>query len=242
MPKLNPHERLLVESGVNHYQVVGPGWVWVKPWQKSLLRFYVGSQSQGFTIDEVRTADNIPLNLTAQLLYQVEPALFSQSLLPNLPFLHGGVWQTILRWRSEYALRQMLLNYTWAELSRPGVQPRLERHLSQIVSEFVKVVGLKVQTFCLVKVELPTTLQRTLVQAEQDSLEPRGRAQLLQEYFKIFGTDLHRAMPYIIQWELMNTLRKIESTQLLLTDSALALNGHSANQPVYQLPLPFFPN
>lgn len=242
MPKLNPHERLLIESGVNHYQVVGPGRVWVKPWQKSLVQFYIGSQSQTLTFDEVRTADNIPLNLTVQLLYQVDPALFSQSLLPNLPFLHGGVWQKILSWRSEHVLRQMLLGYTWVELSRPGVQPRLERRLSQTVSEFVKVVGLKVQTICLVKVELPTTLQRTLVQAEQDSLEPRGRAQLLQEYFKIFGADLPRVMPYIIQWELMNTLRKNDHTQLVLTNSALSLDGHAASQPVYQLPLPFFPN
>lgn len=242
MPKLNPNERLLIESGVNHYQVVGPGWVWVKPWQKSLVQFYIGSQSQALTFDEVRTADNIPLNLTVQLLYRVDPALFSESLLPSLPFLHGGVWQKILSWRSEYVLRQMLLAYKWEELSQPGVQTRLERRLGQTVSEFVKVVGLRVLTVCLVKIELPSALQQTLVQVHQDSLEPRGRAQVLQEYVKIFGADLPRVMPYIIQWELMNTLHKNSQTQLLLTNSALSLNGHTASQPVYQLPLPFFPN
>lgn len=242
MPKLNPNERLLVESGVNQYQVVGPGLVWVKPWQKSLVQFYIGSQSQSLTFDEVRTADNVPLNLTVQLLYRVDPALFNQSLLPSLPFLYKGVWQKILSWRSEHVLRQILLSYTWEELNRPGVQSRLERRLGQTISELVKVVGLKVSAVCLVKVELPSALQQTLIQVHQDSLEPRGRAQMLQEYFKIFGADLPRVMPYIIQWELMNTLHKNDHTQLLLTNSALSLNGHTASQPFYQLPLPFFPN
>jgi hypothetical protein len=243
MPKLNPDERLLIESGVNQYRVVGPGLIWLKPWEKMWVKFYIGSQTMTLQFEEVRSQENMPLKIKAELLYQTDPALFTPELLPKIPWLHQGIWQNILRWRTEHLLRQMLTGVTWPELGRPEVQTRLERRLAQTVSANLRVVGLKVVAIYLVRIELPGELQRTLVQAEQDNLAARGRALVLKGYFNIFGQDLARAMPFIVQWELLNSLNKQENAQWVLANSALALNGSAPNtaHPAYQLALPFIP-
>ncbi|RME76843.1 MAG: hypothetical protein D6784_05010, partial [Chloroflexi bacterium] len=47
----------------------------------------------------------------------------------------------------------------------------------------------------------------------------------LESYKKIFGDDLYRAMPYIIQWELMNMLHKSGNAHLILAADGLKVNG-----------------
>jgi len=93
-----------------------------------------------------------------------------------------------------------------------------------------------------VKTELPDALQRTLVQAERDSVEPHGRALVLKQYASIFDCSLAEAMPYIIQWELLSILRKNGNPQLWLTSSALSLNRKADDdhltRPPFQIPLP----
>jgi hypothetical protein len=98
----------------------------------------------------------------------------------------------------------------------------LERQLTQTLADYLKVIGLNITSVCLIKTELPDNLQRTIVQAERDGLEPRGRASVLKEYFDIFGNNLAQAMPYIVQWELLNALHKNGQPQVLLTSSALS--------------------
>lgn len=243
MHKLNPNERLLIESGINHYKIVGPGLIWLAPWQKALTKLYIGPQDQSLQFDEVRTVQNIPVTVTARVLYQIDPALFRKELLPQIPWLNEGKWQNILTWRTEYVLRQLLADYTWHELGKEAVQQRLERQLTQTVADYLQVVGLNLRSISLVNVELPAELQHTILRAERDSIEPRGRALVLKEYFDIFGHDLAQAMPYIVQWELLNSVRKNDKTQILLTNSALSLDGKSpGTHPYLQMLLPFQQN
>jgi regulator of protease activity HflC (stomatin/prohibitin superfamily) len=242
MFKLNPDERLLIESGDNHYYLIGPGRVWLMPWQKALTQFSIGPQSQSLQFNEVRTVENIPVNLTTQLLYQVEPSLFEENFLPKIPGLNSGGWTGLLRWRTEHVLRQVVADYSWRDLGRASSQQRLEQQLAQLLAQPLKKVGLKVTSVCLVRTELPDNLQRTIVQAEQDSLEPRGRALVLKEYFDIFGHNLPQAMPYVVQWELLNTLHKNDKTQFVLTSSALSPDGRPPGpdvpHPIFQMQLP----
>jgi len=60
---LNPNERLLVETPINHYRVVGPGQVLLVPLQKALARLYVGPMGHSFHYSEVRTAEDVSLNI-----------------------------------------------------------------------------------------------------------------------------------------------------------------------------------
>jgi hypothetical protein len=242
MTKLLPDERLLIESGTNNYQLLGPGRVWIKPWQRVLVKLYVGPQGQSLSFNEVRTVENIPVNISMQLLYRVDPALFTGDLLPKLPGLNEGGWQEVLRWRTEHVLRQMLANYAWRELGHQTMQPRLERQLTQTLADYLKRIGLNIASACLVKIELPIALQKTIIQAERDGIEPRGRASVLKEYFDIFGHDLAQAMPYIVQWEVLNTLQKSDKAHLLLTSSVSIPDEpsprHQPPQPVFQMQLP----
>ncbi len=239
MLTLNPDERSLVESRVNTYQLLGPGRIWLKPWQRELTRLYVGPQDQALQIEEVRSVENIPLTITARALYQVDPALFTEALLPRLPRLNDGVWPRIVKWRTEYVLRQLLANYLWTELGRETIHNRLERQVTQTLADQLSVVGLSLISVSLVKIELPATLQQTIIQAERDSLEPRGRVQVLKEYFEIFGSNLAQAMPYIVQWELLNTLHKNDGVQVLMTSSVLSPDKQPAGvEPLFQLQLP----
>jgi hypothetical protein len=241
--KLNPDERLLVVSGATHYKLFGPGWVCLMPWQKALTRLYVGPQGQPFQFDEVRTIEDIPVNVTTQVLYQVGPELIRDDLLPKLPWLNEEEgWKRILKWRTEHILRQLLTNYSWRELSRPAIQERLERQLTQTLAEYLKIMGLKIMSVCLVKIELPVNLQRTIVQTERDGIEPRGRAMVLKEYFDIFGHDLAQAMPYIVQWEWLNVMRKKDGQHVVLADLALSPDKRPSDagpaQPLFQMQLP----
>ncbi len=240
--KLNPNERLLIESRVNQYKVVGPGWVWLTPRQHPLTTLYIGPSSQAFQFDEVRTVEEVPLKITVQVLYRIDPHLFTNDLLSKIPGLNDGGWSGILHWQTEYVLRLLVADYAWRDLGRQQVQERLERQLTQTLADRLKTIGLDIGSVCLVKTELPLNLQKTLIQAERDQIEAQGRAAVLKEYFDIFGDSLPRAMPYIIQWELLNTIHKNDHPQLLLTAAGLSLEPPlpEAGLPdaVYQMELP----
>ncbi len=245
MIKLKPDERLLIETGVNHYKLVGPGRVWLLPWQRALTMLNIGPQAQPLQFENVRTTENVPVNGVVQLLYRVDPSLFTTDMLPKLPDWQAGGWQAILKWRTEYVFRRVLADFNWRDLGQEAVQQRLERRLTQTLATLLKIFGLNLMAVCVVKTELPADLQRTIIQAERDSLEPRGRALALKEYFDLFGHDLTRAMPHIVQWELLNLLRQNGQTNLILTGTGLALDresaGHEPAPPLYQMQLPWLP-
>lgn len=165
--------------------------------------------------------------------------------MAKLPGLNEGGWQGIVQWRTEYVLRQWLADYSWQTLPQQKVQQRLERQLTQTLAEYLEKVALKLMAVCLVRTILPDKLQRTIVQAEQDGVEPRGRALVLREYFDIFGANLAQAMPYIVQWELLNTLHKNGNAQLLFTGTAPSLpdtaDQEQPTPPIFQMKLPIGP-
>jgi hypothetical protein len=244
MVKLNPDERLLIESGTNHYKVVGPGQIWLAPWQRVLTTLYIGPKDQTFQFNEVYTAEEVPVNVIVQMLYRVDPDLFSVVLFPRIPALNEGGWQNILRQQSEYVLRRLLVGYPRCDLRQQAIQQRLERQLTQTLADHLERIALDIISVCLVKIELPADLQETIIQAEQDGIETRGRATVLREYSDIFGQDLSQAMPYIIQWELLNLLHKNGNPQLLLTSSGLSLGTHltdtTLTHPIFETKMPLF--
>jgi hypothetical protein len=192
-------------------------------------------------VTRIRTAGDIPVDITTQVIYQIEPALLTDNLLPNLPGLYEKGWQEILKFRVEYYLRQLIAACPWKILSQEQVQAKLERRLTQTLDDALKKIGLKVMQVFLLKVTLPDDLQDAIVEVEKNSFEPRSRALILKEYAEIFGGDLARAMPYIIQWEMVNLLRKHSNPQVLLTNSGLNLGGQpGSHEPSTILQLPLF--
>lgn len=240
--KLNPNERLLIESPVNRYRIAGPGRVWLTPIQRVLAKFYVGPKSHSFQYREVRSVEDVAVNITAQVIYRAAPELFSHSLLSRIPGLNDGGWQGILHWQTEYVLRLLIAQHSWRDLSREQVQKRVERQLTQTLADRLKMVGLEIVAVCLVKTELPANLQKTLIQAERDNIEAQGRATVLKNYVEVFGDNLPQAMPYIMQWELMNTIHKNGDPKILLTNETISpkipLPTNGATPPLFQVQLP----
>lgn len=240
MTKLNPNERLLVESGPGRYRLVGPGRVWLKPWQRALVRLYVGPQAQSIQLRTVPTSENMPLAVTLQVMYRFEPGLLTPALLPGLKELYEGGWSSNLVWRTELILRRLCGGCAWRELQQEGTLARLERRLTCTLGDQMKPLGLAVREVCLIKMELPAELQRTFIQVERDSLEARGWVLALQAYADLFDQDLSRVMPLIGQWELLNILRQKGQAQLILTGSAPGSSGRplEPDPPVFQMHLP----
>lgn len=240
--KLAPNERLLVEQGVNHYKIVGPGRVWLTPWQRVVTQFRVGRQSQSFKFDEVRTREQVPLSITVRLSYEIDPILLNtEELRPKIPALQEQGWHNALQWQTEYVLRQMMADYDWPNLGRQAVQEQLERRLAMTLTGRLEKMALKVDGIYLVNIGLPVGLQKTLLQAEQDCIEATGRARVLQQYFNIFGRQIPAAMPYILQWETMNMLHKNGQSHLLLAQANLPLHAcppDDVSPTIFQLQLP----
>lgn len=236
---LNPNERLLVVSPVNKYKVVGPGRVWITPRQKIISKIYVGTQGRSLEFDDVRPAEDLSMKMKVQVVYQVDPELFTEQLLPKIEWLNDGGWQNVLQWQVEYVLRTLVGQHPWRNLKREEIKQRLERRLAQTLADRVKIMGLNILAFCLVKIELPDNLQRTLTRAEQDMAEAQGRLEVLKGYREVFGESMHQAMPYIIQWEMLNTIHK-NDPQILLSAATPPPDALTPG-PVYQLQLPVSP-
>ena len=240
--KLAPNERLLIEQGVNQYKIAGPGRVWLWPWQRAVTRFTVGRHSQSFKFEEVRTQQQVPLSITVRVSYEIDPTLLNtEELRPKIPGLQEQGWHTALHWQTEYVLRQMVADYDWINLGRQAIQERLERQLVHTLTGRLEKIALKVNGVFLVNIALPVGLQKTLLRAEQDCIEATGRARVLQEYSNIFGRQIPAAMPYILQWETMNMLRKNGQSHLLLAQANLPLYGcppDDAPPATFQLQLP----
>jgi regulator of protease activity HflC (stomatin/prohibitin superfamily) len=240
--KVGPKERLLVESGINHLRLLGPGLIWLKPWQRKRAKLYVGPNPMTINCSKVRVEDDIPVNLTIKVIYQINANLLNDDLLPRVPGLNEGGWHNIVHWRTEAVVRRLLARYRWQQIKEDDVQEQLEQHLRDALIERLKIVALDVIAVTIVSTDLDDQLQRTVVQAEQSEVEARGRATVLKKYFEIFGDSLPQAMPYIIQWELLNMLHKKGNQQLLLTAAGLTPDSGLTNaglpQPVFQMKLP----
>ena len=87
MFKLNPNERLLIESVINYYKLLGPGLVLLFPWQKALTRLDVGPQERTLQFERVQTVENVPVKVTLEVFYQVDVDLLTDDLLPKIPGL-----------------------------------------------------------------------------------------------------------------------------------------------------------
>ncbi len=243
LERLNPNQRLVIESPVNKYKVAGPGRVALHFRQRIIARLEVGPKAKSFQIKEIRTSEDVVLNATVQVLYKVDPTLFSADLLPRVAGLNEGGWRGALQWQAEYVLRLLTSQYSWKELNRDEIQKRLERQFTQTLAAHLKIIGLNIFSVCLVKTELPVDLQEAIIRAERDTIEAQGRAKVLSSYFEIFGNSLAKAMPYIIQWELMNTIHKHGDPTVLLTPDSLQpkpmlpVNG-TARIPSFNMQLP----
>lgn len=175
MIKLSPTERLLVESLFSHSYVTGPGIIWLKPWERGRLKFDIGPQEQCLTVELVRTVENVPVDITAELLYQVDLTCLTPELLPRLPGLYHQGWQKMLRWRTEYSLRQLVASHSWKMLGQEPVRACLEKQLTQRLASSLALTGLQVTAACLVKVELPDNLQYAIIQAEKAAFAAPSR-------------------------------------------------------------------
>jgi hypothetical protein len=239
--KVNPNERLLLESPVNRYKVAGPGRVWLSPRQRILARVYVGPNAPTFRFENVRTAEEVAVDIQVKVIYKADPELFSHDLLSRIPLLNEGGWQGAVNWHAEYVLRMLAAHQPWRELDKEQVKIRLERQFTQTLADRLKMMGLNVLAVYLIKVELPVNLQKTLVQAERDFIEAQGRIEVLRQYFEIFGSDLARVLPYILQWEMMNLLHKKGDPKMLLASESIVPKLSwpiNDTPPVYQLQLP----
>ncbi len=245
--KLNPDERVLTVSPVNRYKVLGPGRVWLFLRQKVVTRFSVGFRGNSLVFDNVRSAEDVPLRFTVQLLYRVDPELLKSEMLHRLPGLNSGGWEGVIHWRTEHILRQLISRYAWQQLSQEATLAAVEQTLAQELDRRVKAVGLAVLSAALVKVELPAGLQQSLLEVQQNQLDATARAVILKKYLEVFGPNLAQAMPYIIQWELLNSV-KTSNPQVLLTSAGLTpgmrlpeathANGQAMGSGFYQVQLP----
>lgn len=242
--KVGLNERFLVERGVDQLKVVGPGWVWLTPAQRYMATLNVGPQGQSYVFEQVETVEKVPLQVDVQLLYRVDPDLFTDELLPSLPGLSEGGWLHVLRWQTEHVLRRLVADYSWQDIGRENVQPRLERQLTWTLAERLRGVGINLSGACLIKLALPIGLEKTLVRAAQDKVEVQGRLAVLQEYQKLLGPNLPQVMPYLVQWELLTILHRSGNLQLLST-AKFPTNGADADDmlsnSMFQITLPLPP-
>lgn len=235
--KLTPDERVLVESPINRYAVLGPGRVWIKPRQRIISHLHIGPRSELMVIERVRTVEHMPLSFKIQLLYRPEPDLFNDDLLVKLPNLHSGGWSGALRWHTEYVTRLLVAPLSWEVINQEQRQKRLERQLQLALSDRLSRIGLRIISLAVINIGLPSKLQKALVEVE-------SRAKILEKYRTIFGDNLIRAMPYIIQWELLSTVHK-NHPHILLNASGqsydewpVALLPGSKHDTLYQAQLP----
>jgi hypothetical protein len=237
MIKLSPNERLLVESWVNRYRLVGPGLVWVKPWQKVRARLYIGPNAISIDCQHVRTREEIPVRVIAKVIYQVKPELITEAVLPRVPALNEGGWKSVVEWRSEALLRRLMAKYEWRALKDEAIQEDLEQQLNQALIDRLAAMGVELIAVNLVKIELGQEMQRTITHAEQDAIEADGRARVLKSYLEIFGDNLTQVMPYIREWEMLNLLHKNDNLQpLLMTNtSSNGLPENSTSRPNIQI-------
>jgi hypothetical protein len=223
---LNPNERAVVRSFTN-YKLVGPGLVILYPWQECLDTIDISVDGQAIKVEEVRTAEYIPVTVELQILRKVDPSLLVGNL-HQVPALIEGGWQSILTWRAKSVVRKLVSHYSWRTLNRQSVQERLERHLCEVLSELVAGVGLRITECCVTNIQLPDHL-----------LETRMRMEELKDYADVLRTDFVQLMPHLTKLQLINTMDKHGGTPVILTAPDFSHNSTSPEPPTLHQRLEF---
>ena len=139
--KLTPDERLLIESGINRYKVVGPDLVWIMPWQRPCAKLYIGPNFVPVECRNARVSDDVPVNVSLTVTYRVNPDLFTADLLPRLPRLNEGGWRSFVQLRTEAVVRRLLARLPWRELKENAVQTNLETQFSKALIGAAQIWG-----------------------------------------------------------------------------------------------------
>lgn len=115
------------------------------------------------TVENVSTADAIPLRLTWSGAYVLNPALITDKVsqrLRGLPKAERGLQRQV-----EIALRRLVGAYTLEELFRGAVRERIERQLTDVVAARLRPTGVVLDGLNLQTLELPPEVASALNQA-----------------------------------------------------------------------------
>lgn len=218
---LKSNERLLISQRSGDYELRGPSKVWVHPRQVVEGWFYLSPQSYTLTLEGLRTEQNIPLEVTLHLAYQVQLDLLSPDLYPDLLELQRSGWQDALTWRTEALIRSLLRYYSWKELESGRIKRRILRQLRALLNTKIVSLGIEVLEIDMIRINIPSGLQNRYLKNEQELIAAEGRAKVLHSYAQTFGTDLPNMMTTVMQWEIFSTLKDQGKINLILQSDFL---------------------
>ncbi len=165
---LSPNQRLVVKKGYG-CKLLGPGTVFGILLQEVCVIVDL-PQSDLMIIRNVRTAQELAVNVNVQVTYQIDFKLLTQEIINQIPKLKNErKWEEGLKLRLECIIRRRCASYTWNQLCDPIQHVQLQNDARNYLDGHMLKVGIRV-TECLVRnVSLPPKVQEALIQNVLDS-------------------------------------------------------------------------
>ncbi|MCB0192365.1 MAG: hypothetical protein KDJ65_10520 [Anaerolineae bacterium] len=237
MTFLNQRERIIVKSGFNvdRYTIKGPGRIFLKPGQKIVAKFHIGPRRESFEIKNVRTFEDVPVNFSLDVSYNVSPELIRDGLLISIQNLNQGIWETILQRTTQHILLKLVANQSWRGLHQPHVQQQIERRLTLTLADQLHPVALNINFAKILNTTLPDELQTAVIREQKQKLEIQSRAKNLATYFDVVGGDPEK-LSWIYAMEELDMLRHKEQLPQFWSGVSMRLLPHLFNAPQAKTP------
>lgn len=172
-----------------------------------------------------QTIGGLPLTVEWTISYTLNPFRIKQENRPklarNLPNKSGQ----IITKHANNILRHILSEYSIDDLTKPGIQRRLERQVRQQVTERLANAGFEVSRVMIGAIEMPTEVTNALADAHKRQLQADNEARALSRLQEVVSQFSENDMQRLIELERIYTLGKNGVTLMYSQSGDGVVNG-----------------
>jgi regulator of protease activity HflC (stomatin/prohibitin superfamily) len=144
-------------------RILPPGRHTLAPFEKIEFTLETKNKLTANQAAQIATADGVLVTINWSGIYTLNPQLITENVsqrLRNLPYAEKAIAR-----QTDICLRKFIGEQTTPELFNPAIRERLERHLSQLVADRLKSLGIVLVSLNLQAIDLPREVTEAMNKA-----------------------------------------------------------------------------
>jgi regulator of protease activity HflC (stomatin/prohibitin superfamily) len=145
-------------------RILGPGRHILHPFEKIEFTVETKTKLTSSQAISIATGDGIPVKINWSATYALQPEAITEQVSQRLRSLPNA--EKAIARQADICLRRLIGDHTMQDLFRPATRERIERHLSQLLSERLHPLGIVVRSLYLQAIDLPQDVAEALNKAK----------------------------------------------------------------------------
>lgn len=217
---------LVIDSRTGNFvRFLMPGSHLTDPFREEVSKIIpLNSQTTRHTSEGIQTSGGIPVKVSWQISYSLQPNKIGREYLSKMARAFSGKTDSTIQKRANAALQYVVGEMTPQALTAPGAVKRLERQVKQICMAKFDQKGIKINEVLVDHIQLPKHVRESLESAHERELLAEQEARILERLHKVVSQFSTEEMDRLIELERIQMLGRNGVTMMMPTAGQLI--GH----------------